>query len=100
MLITLSQWVEERDGMTGSEYIGLRDEAFACLFCGHGLEFPFVLWHGPDKDLTLHPKCAVELGTHLIGDGKRELLTRPGMGNITHHLVVDRLVKERMTRGS
>jgi len=43
-----------------------------CTFCAEDFpEPPAVVWQLPGATLWLHPKCAVSLGTRLIGDEAR-----------------------------
>jgi hypothetical protein len=39
-----------------------------CYYCGDKLTLPLVMWSGWTEPIWLHPQCAHELGTHLIGD--------------------------------
>lgn len=98
MLVTLVDWAtDSHDGMTGEELLGLSPtirERFACFYCGDGLNFPFVFWSGQEAQLTLHPECAKTLGMHLIGDGMKEGLTRPGMQRVTSNLSLERVRRE------
>ncbi len=39
-----------------------------CFLCGQKLTTPYVYWHGWLKGLSLHPRCAMELGFGLVQD--------------------------------
>ena len=50
----------------------IRPDAFAskqeCFFCGKRAGYPSVVWIGFGAEITLHPKCVVELTIRLYRD--------------------------------
>lgn len=48
-----------------------------CWFCAEALTgSAWVYWQGNDEhgsQIWLHPKCAIEFGSRLIGDGRKAL---------------------------
>jgi hypothetical protein len=39
-----------------------------CFNCGEVLSSPYIYWHGEDKGISLHPKCAVNLAKGILRD--------------------------------
>lgn len=56
----------------------LRVQHPLCFLCDDELHgYPLVLWHGAEKDLLLHTRCAIRLGNHLISDAMQDKKARP-----------------------
>ena len=70
--------VENFDALGGAiDFLG-EDIPQDCFLCGKPLAGETVLWHGPGKNVALHPDCAVNLGARLCRDGLNAKLLSEG----------------------